>query len=88
MSAKKLVVLAALVVGISGVGSYQAMAKDNEAPATQPVKKGKYTCKHCGTFADEPGKCPTCGMEMKKAKKSSTTQPTNEKKKHTEAEAH
>ncbi len=81
MSLKKMLVLSAIVAGLASVSSYQAMAKEHEAATTQPAE-GKYVCKHCKTSANEPGKCPKCGMEMKKAKATaSTTQPA---KKHSE----
>ncbi len=76
---KKMLVLAAIVAGLASASSYQAMAKEHEAATTQPAE-AKYVCKHCKTSSNEPGKCPKCGMEMKKAA-ASTTQPV---RKHSE----
>ena len=42
-------------------------AKMKKAEAPNPSQKtALYKCEHCNVTSDKPGKCPMCGMEMKK----------------------
>ena len=43
----------------------QVKKKVSRKDKTEP-KKVVYKCEHCNTASDKPGKCPMCGMEMKK----------------------
>jgi len=72
---KKMLVVAAVLAALVSVGSYQAIAGDAETAQAEQAKTGKYVCKHCKEYANEPGKCPKCGMEMKK-NSSPATQPS------------
>jgi rubrerythrin len=42
------------------------MKKAEAAPGAME-KKVVYKCEHCNQTADKPGKCPMCGMDMKKS---------------------
>jgi rubrerythrin len=42
------------------------MKKAEAAPGAME-KKVVYKCAHCNQTADKPGKCPMCGMDMKKS---------------------
>ena len=40
--------------------------KNTRAQKPKDQAKAMYMCEHCGTKSDKPGKCPMCGMDMKK----------------------
>ena len=41
-------------------------AAKKKAGAIKKEAKAMYRCEHCNITSDKPGKCPACGMEMKK----------------------
>lgn len=52
------------------LGAAAAPTLADEGPATRPASTqpaGAYVCPMCHTSSDKPGKCPECGMDMKKA---------------------
>jgi uncharacterized protein YicC (UPF0701 family) len=49
------------------VDEIEQLAKKAEAAPGAMEKKVVYKCEHCNQTADKPGKCPMCGMDMKKS---------------------
>jgi hypothetical protein len=51
-------------------GGVSLVSAADPQPATRPATTkphGEYMCPMCKTSSDKPGKCPDCGMEMRKS---------------------
>jgi len=82
MTCTKLALGLSLLFGAAAVPTSFADDMATTKPTTQPM--GKYVCPMCHTSSDKPGKCPQCGMEMKKSsemkhKHGATTKPSDAK---------
>ena len=63
--------LTASTVGLSGclMCDMKGHGRSSEAPAAESAKHEMWTCPmHPEIRADQPGKCPTCGMDLVKQK--------------------
>ncbi len=57
-----------LIIGISAVGisGCSANKQVKQSTANETSKKAQYACPMKCHVSDKPGKCPVCGMKMKK----------------------
>ncbi len=79
---KSILMFGAAMLLIAGTAVFTSCNEDTKSSdkteiKTSEVKTDKYACPmHCegDKTYDEPGKCPKCGMDLKKVEENSTNQ--------------